>query len=187
MSTASDSRSQLESSPSNGVSAVSASAERWMTELHALLRELEAVTAASQTLPPVFDEEVDDRLVRARLGMAASLFAALQCKNAAIAGHALRLALTCSAWATKLELPEAERDAVEVAALLHDVGMIGAPDGILLKPASLDDNEAAVIARSRKMSLEILRRSCASPLILGIVENVPVWYDAGRQLPRAPG
>jgi diguanylate cyclase (GGDEF)-like protein len=154
-----------------------------MTELHALLRELEAVTAASQTLPPVFDEAVDDRLVQARLGMAASLFAALQCKNAALAGHALRVALTCSAWATKLELPEAERDAVEVAALLHDVGMIGAPDGILLKPAPLDDNEAAVVARSRKMSLEILRRSCASPTILEIVENVPAWYDAGRQLP----
>ncbi len=161
-----------------------------MTELHALLRELEAVTAASQTLPPVFSEAVDDRLVQARLGMAASLFAALQCKNAAVAGHALRVALCCSAWATKLELPEAERDAIEVAALLHDVGMIGAPDDILLKPASLDDNEAAVMARSRKMSLEILRRSCASPRILEIVENVPAWYDGsragkgdGRQIP----
>ena len=60
--------------------------------------------------------------------------------------------------------------------------MIGAPDDILLKPASLDDNEAAVMARSRKMSLEILRRSCASPEILEIVENVPAWYDGSRQI-----
>jgi diguanylate cyclase (GGDEF)-like protein len=183
MNTASDSLSQLQSSPSAGISAVPASAERWMTELNALLRELEAVTAASQTLPPVFSEAVDDQLVQARLGMAASLFAALQCKNAAIAGHALRVTLCCSAWATKLGLPEAERDAIEVAALLHDVGMIGAPDDILLKPASLDDNEAAVVARSRKMSLEILRRSCASPKILEIVEHVPAWYNGGRQIP----
>ena len=70
--------------------------------------------------------------------MAASLFAALQCKNAATAGHALRVALTCSAWAMKLDLPEAERDAIEIAALLHDIGVIGAPDHILLKPGMLD-------------------------------------------------
>ena len=58
-----------------------------------------------QVLPPVFSEVVDDQLVQVRLGVATSLFAALQCKNAAIAGHALRVALTCSAWAMKLGLP----------------------------------------------------------------------------------
>ena len=62
-----------------------ASADHWLTDLQALLRELEAVTSASHTLPPVFSEAVDDQLVQIRLGMAASLFAALQCKNAAVA------------------------------------------------------------------------------------------------------
>ena len=118
-----------------------------MTELHALLRELEVMTVASEMLPPVFGESVDDRLVQARLGVAASLFAALQCKNAAVAGHALRVALSCSGWAMKMGLPEADRDAIEIAALLHDIGMIGAPDQILLKPGTLDEDEAAVMAR----------------------------------------
>jgi len=153
------------------------SADRWLTELHSLLRELEAVTAASHTLPPVFSAVVDDQLVQTRLGVAAGLFAALQCKNAATAGHALRVALTCSAWATKLDLPETERDAIEVAALLHDIGVIGAPDHVLLKPGLLDPNEAAVMIRSRKMSLEILRRSCSSSQILEIAENVSAWHD----------
>jgi diguanylate cyclase (GGDEF)-like protein len=151
-----------------------------MTELQSLLRELEAVSAANRTLPPVFSEAVDDRLVQVRLRMAAGLFTALQCKNAAVAGHALRVALACSAWATKLGLPDNEREAIEIAALLHDVGTIGAPDGILLKPASLDQNEAAVMARSRRMSLEILRRSCASARILEIVGSVSAWYDGSR-------
>ena len=64
--------------------------------LDALLQELEMVTAASHTLPPVFVETVDDQLVQIRLGVAASLFTALQCKNAAVAGHSLRVALTCN-------------------------------------------------------------------------------------------
>jgi diguanylate cyclase (GGDEF)-like protein len=156
------------------------SAERWMTELHALLRELEVMTVASEVLPPVFGETVDDRLVQARLGVAASLFTALECKNAAMAGHGLRVALSCSGWAIAMRLSEEERDAIEVAALLHDIGMVGAPDQILLKPSTLSADEKAVMDRSRKMSLNILRRSCASRQVLEIVENLPAWYDGSR-------
>ena len=158
-----------------------ASADRWMTELQVLLRELEAVTAASHTLPPVFTEEVDNQLVHIRLGVASSLFTALRCKNAATAGHSMRVALTCSAWALRMDVPAAERDAIEVAALLHDVGTIGAPDHILLKEGVLDSDEAAVMARTRKMSLDILRCSCTSPHVLEIVENISAWYDGSRQ------
>jgi diguanylate cyclase (GGDEF)-like protein len=162
------------------ISTAPAIAERWMTELHTLLRELETMAAASEVLPPLFGETVDDRLVQSRLGIAASLFTALQCKNAAAAGHALRVALSCSSWAMKLGLPEADREAIEIAALLHDIGIIGAPDRILLKPGLLDEDEAAIMARCRKMSLDILRRSCASPLVLEIVEGVRAWYDNSR-------
>jgi diguanylate cyclase (GGDEF)-like protein len=187
MSTASEPPIELQTIPSAEIPTAPESAERWMTELHALLRELEVMTVASEVLPPVFGETVDDRLVQARLGVAASLFTALECKNAAVAGHALRVALTCSGWATAMGLPEDERDAIEIAALLHDVGMIGAPDQILLKPGTLDANEAAVMARSRKMSLNILRRSCASRQVLEIVEHMPVWYDGSRNGVAASG
>lgn len=168
--------------PSTAVPPVSAptSAEHWMTELNSLLHELEAVTAAEHRLPPVFSRSADDQLVQIRLGVAAGLFAALQCKNAAVAGHALRVALNSSAWATKMELSETDREAIELAALLHDVGVIGAPDHVLLKPAALDRDESAVMARARKMSLEILRRGCASEKVLKIVEYVPAWYDGSR-------
>lgn len=182
MSTAPEPLSQSAAIPSTAVPPVSAptSAERWMTELNSLLRELEAVTVAGHTLPPVFSRSADDQLVQIRLGVAAGLFAALQCKNAAVAGHALRVALSSSAWATKMELSATDREAIELAALLHDVGVIGAPDHVLLKPAALDHDESAVMARARKMSLEILRRGCASEKVLEIVEHVPAWYDGSR-------
>ena len=167
------------------------STDQWMTELHALLQELETITAANRTLPPVFSERIDDQLVQVRLGAAASLFASLQCKNAAVAGHALRVALTCSAWALRMDLPESERDAIEIAALLHDIGMIGAPDRILLKPEPLTSDEASIMRQARKASVEILRRGCNSRQILEIVEHVSSWYDGactdsplkGRQIP----
>ncbi len=156
-------------------------ADEWTAEINALLHDLDNVTASTASLPPITTEGVDDELVRVRLGTAAGLFAALQCKHPATAGHALRVALTCSAWSMTMDLDAAQRDAVEIAALLHDIGMIGAPDHIFLKSGSLDREEAATVTRARQASLQILRRSCSSAQILEIVECAGAWYDGSRE------
>ena len=159
----------------------SAQVDQWLTDLNGLLRELEVITAANYTLPPVLSKPVDNQLIQARLGIASSLFAALQCKHAATSGHSLRVALTCSSWAVKMELQESMRDAVEVAALLHDMGVIGAPDQILLKPRNLEEDEMALMLSARKDSLKILRHCCAWQEVLAIVGNVSAWYDGRRK------
>lgn len=161
-----------------GVAVVSP--DRWMAELGVLLGELDSVAPGGQPLAATPEESTDDQLGKRRLGIAASLFAALQCKHAATASHSIRVALTCSAWATRLEFDDRQREQLEIAAVLHDIGVVGTPDHVLLKPMRLDSDEAAVMSRARAMSLEILRRSCTSPEILGIVENVSAWYDGSR-------
>ena len=154
-----------------------------MAELGALLKELDSVAPGGQSLPLTPEESTDDQLAKRRLGIAASLFAALQCKHAATASHSIRVALTCSAWATRLDFDERQREQLEIAALLHDIGIVGTPDHVLLKPTRLDSDEAAIMTRARAMSLEILRRSCTSTEILGIVENISAWYDGSRGSP----
>jgi len=156
-------------------------ADRVASDLGALIGELDDDAAAARALPQPLAQQIDNQLVQVRLGTSSSLFVALRCKHAATADHALRVALTCSGWALKLELEESRRDVVEIAALLHDIGIIGTPDNILLKPGLLDSDEAAVMTRSRLMSLEILRHSCTSAEILEIVEHVPAWYNGARQ------
>ena len=37
------------------------------------------------------------------------------------------------------------------------------------------------MSRTRRMSLDILRRSCTSPQVLEIVEHIAAWYDGSRQ------
>jgi diguanylate cyclase (GGDEF)-like protein/PAS domain S-box-containing protein len=156
------------------------SPERWVAELGTLLRELEAPAAGSTQGAVAVEGSADDQWARRRLGIAASLFAALRCKHAPTAQHSLRVALRCSAWAAKLGWEQPARQQFEIAALLHDVGVIGAPDHILEKPGALDSEEAAVMARTRAMSLEILRQSSKSPEILAIVEHIAAWYDGSR-------
>lgn len=152
-----------------------------MSELGTLLRELEDASAAREEPAPVVSQQADNQLAQVRLGTASSLFTALQCKHAAAAGHALRVALTGSAWALRMGLEAEKRDAIEIAALLHDIGVIGVPDQILSKPGALDTDEAATMSRSRAMSVEILRQSCACEEILEIVEHVGAWYDGSHQ------
>jgi diguanylate cyclase (GGDEF)-like protein/PAS domain S-box-containing protein len=154
--------------------------EQWLTDLNLLLHELEVIAAANYTLPPVLSESLDNQLIQVRLGIASGLYAALQCKHAATAGHSLRVALMCSAWATKMGLEESQRDFIEIAALLHDIGVIGAPDQILLKPQHLEEEEKDLMLRARKDSLTILKRCCVSQDVLSIVENVSAWYDGSR-------
>ena len=73
---------------------------------------------------------------------------------------------------------QAERDRrIEVASLLHDVGIIGVPDRILHKPTPLESHEVGIMSHARRLSREILRASGVSEDVLAIVRNVPVWYD----------
>ncbi|HLA84965.1 MAG TPA: diguanylate cyclase, partial [Thermoguttaceae bacterium] len=151
----------------------------WPSQLDTLLAELEELTR-STPVEPIVDRAVDNQLVQVRLGIASSLFTALRYKHPPTAAHALRVALSCSAWCLRMNLPDARRDKIEIAALLHDLGVIGVPDGILRKPGLLDADEAIIVERSRHMNVEILRASCADDEILSIVENVSARYDGSR-------
>jgi diguanylate cyclase (GGDEF)-like protein len=182
-------RVELDPAASLAPAAPAPPTDSMVNELGTLLRELEDQDSAPPQ-PPALGSAGDNQLVQVRLGIASSLFAALQLKHAAIAGHSLRVALTTSAWALKLGLPPQERDHIEIAALLHDVGAIGIPDHVLMKPAPLDTDETALMAGARRLGLEILRRSCAVE-ILEIVEHVSAWFNGngpesalrGRDIP----
>jgi putative two-component system response regulator len=56
-------------------------------------------------------------------------------------GHIRRVAYLTAAVARQLGFPENQACMMSQAAMLHDVGKIGTPDGILLKPAKLTDPE----------------------------------------------
>ncbi len=153
----------------------------WMAHLGSRLEDLSSGATAPAVPAPVVSPQIDNQLVQVRLGVASSLYVALRAKHAATASHSLRMAMTGSAWATAMDLAGPQRDALEVAALLHDVGVIGLPDKILLKPGPLDDDELRIVEDARRnLGVEILRVACAEPAILQIVENVGAWYDGFR-------
>ena len=121
------------------------------------------------------------RLVDARLGVASGLFAAMRAKHEATAMHCLRVALGCSAWSLLRDMNPEERDALEIAALLHDVGKIGVPDAVLLKPSKLNLDEAGQMEQHKVVGQQILAACCSSADLLEVIHYAAMWYDGSTE------
>jgi diguanylate cyclase (GGDEF)-like protein/PAS domain S-box-containing protein len=122
-------------------------------------------------------EAEENCLATAKLGLATSLFFALRSKHPPSASHCLRVALSCSAWIKSLDLCPEDRDRIEVAALMHDLGKLGIPDRILRKPGSLSDEERAAISLTPLLGCDILRGCTGDKQLLDIVRYATCWYD----------
>jgi response regulator RpfG family c-di-GMP phosphodiesterase len=76
--------------------------------------------------------------------------------------HILRMAHFSALIAREMGLDEDMQQALLIAAPMHDVGKLGTPDHILLKPGKLDVSEFAIMKRHASIGYEILKDS-ASP------------------------
>jgi two-component system response regulator RpfG len=81
--------------------------------------------------------------------------------------HVLRMARYCRLIAEELGLAPKECEEIELAAPMHDIGKIGIPDPILLKPGRLDPEEWEIMKRHTLIGHEILRDSPSRYLQLG--------------------
>ncbi|MEO1498847.1 MAG: diguanylate cyclase [Planctomycetota bacterium] len=125
--------------------------------------------------------ELAAQLVEGRLGMVSALYASMQLKNAAVASHCLRVALSCSRWGATLGMPDRLRTQLEAAALLHDIGKIGVPDAVLQKPGRLTDDELRSIDSSRRASRNVLAAAGAPEAVLDGVESAGAWFNGGHR------
>lgn len=121
------------------------------------------------------------KMARARLGIVYGLYLALRAKHPPTAMHSLRVALGCSKWAAARGMSEADRDVLEVAALLHDLGKIAVPDRVLHKTTQLGSDELSLMDLHVQVGLELLRGAGASNELLEIVGTYRQWYHQPNQ------
>ena len=81
--------------------------------------------------------------------------------------HLIRMSRYSRLIANALGLDHDEAETVELAAPLHDIGKIGIPDQILLKPAKLDEPEWGVMRRHPVIGHEILKGSASKYVRMG--------------------
>mgnify|MGYP000091240473 CR=1 FL=1 len=85
------------------------------------------------------------QLQRSYLGTITSLYFALEAKDQYTRGHSERVFHYSLRVGRKLGLSQQDMMNLKYAALLHDLGKIGIPDSILLKPGSLTEEEYSTI------------------------------------------
>jgi ribonuclease P protein subunit RPR2 len=79
------------------------------------------------------------------MSAARALASALELKDSYTGGHAERVTALAVRLARAAALDDFPPEALEAAFLLHDVGKIGIPESILIKPAGLTDTERRVL------------------------------------------
>ncbi len=77
----------------------------------------------------------------------AAVAGAVEARDGYTDQHCRRLAAFSSLMGTRMGMPEDEIRAMELGALLHDVGKIGIPDSILNKPGRFSSEERSVMER----------------------------------------
>jgi len=83
--------------------------------------------------------------------------------------HVIRMAKYAREIAEQLGLTQAECDDIEYAAPMHDIGKIGIPDGVLLKPGKLNAQEWEIMQSHTTIGYEILSNSQSKYMQMGAV------------------
>jgi HD-GYP domain-containing protein (c-di-GMP phosphodiesterase class II) len=90
------------------------------------------------------------------INMVKSLVFTIEAKDIYTRGHSERVNRYAMLMAERLQLDEAEKNILNWASILHDIGKIGIPESILNKPGRLNEEEFDVIKRHPKKGHKIL-------------------------------
>jgi putative nucleotidyltransferase with HDIG domain len=100
-----------------------------------------------------------------------ALARSMEAKDYYTGGHTERVSGIAVALAARLGYTGVELDAVEIGALLHDIGKIGIPERILHKPGPLDDEEWKVMKEHPIISEYILQKVDLHPIVLQVARS----------------
>ena len=101
----------------------------------------------------------------------------IEMKDVYTKGHSQRVAFYARRIAEEIGLSPKQIERIYVAGLLHDIGKIGLPDSVLLKPASLSDIEFEIIKYHPVLSYEIVKRFKTLPDLKSIAEMVKHHHE----------
>jgi HD-GYP domain-containing protein (c-di-GMP phosphodiesterase class II) len=114
------------------------------------------------------------------LGTLEALTASIDAKDRYTCGHSRRVAHLTQQLARAAGMDEAQVERMHIAGLVHDVGKIGVPERVLLKPGKLTDDEFAWIRRHPEMGYRILKDiPQLSDVLPGVLYHHERWDGCG--------
>jgi GAF domain-containing protein len=147
-------------------------------EQDSLLRELRQ---SNQTLTSKYNVIIE------------GLSRALELRDLETEGHSQRVCELTMRLAKNMQIPREQWDDIRRGALLHDIGKIGIPDAVLLKPGSLTQQERRMMQLHVVYAYNILSPTATSRVTLDIIHYHHEHWDGngypdglkGAQIPLA--
>ncbi|WP_341646060.1 response regulator [Thauera sp. SDU_THAU2] len=143
-----------------------------------------------------------EEVVATRLQIVQRLGRAAEYRDNETGQHILRMSHTSALLAGRLGWDQTEVELMLHASPMHDIGKIGIPDAVLLKPGKLDDEEWKIMKRHAVIGAELLvgddsslfrmaRKSPSATTRNGMAAATPTAWPAPpfrsrRELPRWP-
>ncbi len=118
-------------------------------------------------------------LEQSQLELVQRLAQAVESRDAETGEHTFRIGLLCHGLALELGLGAADARLLKHASIAHDIGKIGIPDSILLKPGELDPSERETMRTHTAIGARLLAGS-SSPLVQlaeTIARTHHEWWD----------
>jgi putative nucleotidyltransferase with HDIG domain len=103
-------------------------------------------------------KEANNRLEEASLSFASGLISALDARDEYTAGHSAAVAIYARDIAEELGLSREQQEEVHLCGLLHDIGKVGLPAGLLEKPGPLSPSERKAMEQHVTIGERILSR-----------------------------
>jgi len=121
-----------------------------------------------------------------------ALATAVEAKDALTERHTQRVGESARHLGARLGMPDGALDALYRGGVIHDIGKIGVPDAILLKPGPLDDEETVVMRSHVLIGENIVRPLRSGSNLLPIIRHHHEHFDGrgypdglrGREIPR---
>ena len=122
-----------------------------------------------------------------------SLIAALEARDHYTSGHSQAVSAITEKMAVKMGMPQEDIESVSIAGKLHDLGKIGVPDSILLKPGKLTKDEFDLVKQHPVVGVNILGNISSLARVIPAIrhhherfdgkgypdgikgENIPLW------------
>jgi putative nucleotidyltransferase with HDIG domain len=101
--------------------------------------------------------EANERLRRTSLSFATALVATLDARDQYTAGHSAAVAIYARDIAERMGLAQEKQELVHLCGLVHDIGKIGLPAGLLEKPGPLTLEERRQMEKHSEIGERILR------------------------------
>lgn len=127
-------------------------------------------------------KETYEKLENAYMESIETLRQTVDAKDSYTRGHSDRVSEYACLLGRKIGLNDADMRTLKIGGLFHDIGKIGVPDSILLKPGKLTDDEYSEIKNHPSIGAHILSTATIFKDLIPIVKHHHERYD-GRGYP----